>query len=59
MLKGKQLRLLRQTKEIKAKYIAEQLRVTNGYISILESERQSIPTHIYEKWIRLLKGDVE
>lgn len=59
MLKGKELRLLRVKLEVRAKYIAEELRVTKGYISNLENEKQAIPEHIYKKWITILKGDEE
>lgn len=57
MLKGKDLRLMRVKLELRAKYIAESLNVTKGYISNLENERQEIPHHIYKKWIIILKGD--
>lgn len=57
MLKGKQLRNMRQLKDIKAKYIAEKLGVTGSYICNLEKERQDIPDRIYKQWVEILKGD--
>lgn len=57
MLSGKELRLMRVKLELRAKYIAQELNVTKGYISNLENEKQAIPSHIYKKWIIILKGD--
>lgn len=52
---GKQLKIMRIMKDIKAKDIAEQLNVTKQYISILEREVQKIPKHIYDQWLEILK----
>jgi transcriptional regulator with XRE-family HTH domain len=54
VLTGKQLKLKRIELDIKAKEVAEHLHIGKSYISKLEKGVQSIPVHIYEKWIRYL-----
>lgn len=53
-LTGKQLKIKRIRKDIKAKDIAEQLNVSRQYISMLEKGIQKIPSHVLIKWKELL-----
>jgi transcriptional regulator with XRE-family HTH domain len=54
VITGKQLKLKRVELDLKAKEIAEYLHIDNSYISKLENGVQSIPAHIYDKWIEYL-----
>lgn len=57
MKSGKELRNIRQVRDIKAKYIAERLGVTGAYICNLEKGKQNIPMHIYKKWVDILSKE--
>lgn len=56
-MNGKQLKLKRIELDIKAKEIAEYLHIDKSYISKLENGVQSIPVHIYDKWIKYLNEE--
>lgn len=58
MLSGMELKLHRVKKKLKAKSVADYLGLHYSYISKLESEVQSIPKHVYEKWVEYLGIDV-
>lgn len=54
MLTGKELKLERIKRDIKATEIARYLGYTNAYISMMESGKSKIPKHIYNKWIQYI-----
>lgn len=54
-LTGKELKLERIKKDIKAIDVAEHLGYTNAYISMMESGKSKIPNHVYVKWVRFLE----
>jgi transcriptional regulator with XRE-family HTH domain len=54
LITGKELKLKRIELDIKAKEIAEYLHIDKSYISKLENGIQSIPLHIYKKWVQFL-----
>jgi transcriptional regulator with XRE-family HTH domain len=57
VLTGKELKIERIKKDIKAVDIAEHLHIHKSYISKLEREVQSIPKQLYEKWVEFLGLD--
>lgn len=60
MLRGKKLQYVRIYNGISQKEIAKRIGVEPPYISMLENEKQDIPEHIYDKWVKALySGSVE
>jgi transcriptional regulator with XRE-family HTH domain len=55
LLSGTDLKIKRIKIGLNACEIALELKVSKSYISMLERERQSIPLHIYKKWVSVLK----
>jgi predicted transcriptional regulator len=55
MLKGLEFKIQRIKLGIEGQEIANMIGVSQSYISKLENEKQSIPDHIYRKWINILK----
>lgn len=58
MLTGKELKIERIKKDIKAVEIAEHLHIHKSYICKLEREVQAIPKQLYEKWVEFLELNV-
>ena len=54
MLSGTDLKIKRIKIGINACEIANELKVSKSYISMLEREKQSIPLLIYKKWYKIL-----
>ncbi|MGD7047057.1 helix-turn-helix transcriptional regulator [Rossellomorea marisflavi] len=54
MLTGKQLKIQRIIKDIKAIEVSQYLDIHKSYFSKLENEVQKIPQHVYEKWSEYL-----
>ena len=52
---GKELKIKRIIKDIKAVDVAKHLCLHKSYISKMEREVQTIPKHIYNKWITYLE----
>lgn len=56
LLNGRGLMIERIKKRLNAQYIASEIGVSKSYISKLENEHQTIPVHIYKKWIKILNS---
>lgn len=55
MLKGRQLYLLRRSKDISRDKLSEVLCISNNEITIYENGIREIPVEIYNKWIEIIK----
>ncbi len=59
MLSGFKLKMLRLHKDLTQQYIADCLKVSKNYISMLEGQKQSIPDELYQLWINALNGIIK
>lgn len=57
MIDGIELKIMRIRKGIKGKQMASYLKVSNAYISMVESNKEKPSEDTYKKWIAILKGD--
>lgn len=56
MLRGNKLKMLRIYQDRKQMDLAKYVGKTKNYISMLENEKQAIPTELYEKWLTWLNS---
>lgn len=54
-MSGLELKIKRITLNIKAQEIADRLKVSKAYISMMESGKRAIPSGIYKKWLDVLE----
>lgn len=56
MLTGLDLKIMRIRKGIKGKELASLLKVSNAYISMVESNKEKPSENTYKKWIELINN---